>query len=162
MEKNKITVLGVGNILLQDEGFGVRVVEEVTRRFSFPSNVQVLDGGTLGMELMRFLPGTEKLILVDAIAGKKEAGSLYEFHNEEVKAYFKEKVSMHELGIQDVLAVLEVLEQPIKDMAIIGVQPKSLEIGIELSDTVAPMLEVVVNKVIEQLRSWQVEVIANG
>ncbi|MBP1765835.1 MAG: hydrogenase expression/formation protein [Firmicutes bacterium] len=99
---DKITVLGVGNILLQDEGVGVRVVEEMTRRFAFPENVEVLDGGTLGMELMRFLLGTDKLIIIDAIDGSLPPGSIYEFEKENVKKYFREKVSVHDLGIQDV------------------------------------------------------------
>ena len=153
-----MTVLGVGNILLQDEGFGVRVIEEMTRRFSFPPYVQVLDGGTLGMELLRFLDGTEKLILVDAIAGGQPPGTLYQFYNDEVTAYFKDKVSAHELGIQDVLAVLEVLEQPISEMAVLGVQPESLAVSLELTDTVASQVDATITLIINQLEAWQVEV----
>ncbi|HAK73215.1 MAG TPA: hydrogenase HupD, partial [Sporomusaceae bacterium] len=96
MQNAKITVLGIGNILLQDEGFGVRVIERLGQRFTFSSDVQLLDGGTLGMELMRFLAGTEKLILVDAISGNQVPGTQYDFRNDQVKAYFKDKVSMHE------------------------------------------------------------------
>lgn len=162
MEKITVTVLGVGNILLQDEGFGVRVIEEMTRRFSFPSYVQVLDGGTLGMELMRFIDGTEKLILVDAIAGGKDPGTLYEFKNEQVKAYFKEKVSAHELGIQDVLAVLEVLEKPIAEMVVLGVQPESLDVSLELTPLTASRIDSVIEKIVAQLQTWQVEVIPIG
>ena len=158
MEQITVTVLGVGNILLQDEGFGVRVIEEMTRRFSFPPYVQVLDGGTLGMELLRFLDGTEKLILVDAIAGGKPPGTLYQFYNDEVTAYFKEKVSAHELGIQDVLAVLEVLEQPISEMVVLGVQPESLAISLDLTDTVASQVDETIRLISKQLEAWQVEV----
>ena len=158
MEQITVTVLGVGNILLQDEGFGVRVIEEMTRRFSFPPHVQVLDGGTLGMELLRFLDGTEKLILVDAIAGGKPPGTLYQFYNDEVTAYFKEKVSAHELGIQDVLAVLEVLEQPISEMVVLGVQPESLAISLHLTDTLASQVHETIRLISKQLEAWQVEV----
>ena len=158
MEQITVTVLGVGNILLQDEGFGVRVIEEMTRRFSFPPYVQVLDGGTLGMELLRFLDGTEKLILVDAIAGGQPPGTLYQFYNDEVTAYFKEKVSAHELGIQDVLAVLGVLEQPISEMAVLGVEPESLAVSLDLTDTVAAQVDAIIELIINQLEAWQVEV----
>jgi hydrogenase maturation protease len=158
----KIIILGIGNILLRDEGFGVRVVEELTRRYRFPENVQVLDGGTLGMELLRYLMGADKLVLVDAVAGELPPGSLYEFKNEAVKAYFKEKVSMHELGIQDVLAALDILEKPIKEVMIIGVQPLSMEIGLELTTLLFPVVNQAVDKVIQVLTSWQVEVVVNN
>jgi hydrogenase maturation protease len=155
----KITVLGVGNILMQDEGFGVRVVEELLAAYSFPENVQVLDGGTLGMELLRFLVGTDRLILVDAVNGSLPPGSVYQFNHDEVKAYFKEKVSMHELGIQDVLAVLEVLEKPAKEIKILGVQPLIVDIGLELTPLVAGAVDNVVEKLLVVLDEWQVEVL---
>jgi len=154
----QITVLGVGNILMQDEGFGVRVVEQLQQHYSFPENVQVLDGGTLGMELLRFLVGTDRLILVDAVNGGLPPGSLYQFNHDEVKAYFKEKVSMHELGIQDVLAVLELLEKPAKEIKILGVQPLTVDIGLELTPLVNAVVEEVVQKLLSVLKEWQVEV----
>lgn len=156
MQNAKITVLGIGNILLQDEGFGVRVIERLGRRFTFCGDVQLLDGGTLGMELMRFLAGTENLILVDAISGNQVPGAQYEFRNDQVKAYFKDKVSMHELGIQDVLAVLDVLEKPIENIVVLGVQPQSLELGLELTPLIAAQLDAIENKIITQLAEWQV------
>lgn len=155
----KITVLGVGNILMQDEGFGVRVIEQLLQSYQFPDNVQVLDGGTLGMELLRFLVGTDKLILVDAVSGDLPPGSLYQFNHDEVKSYFKEKVSMHELGIQDVLAVMEVLEKPVQEIKILGVQPLTVDIGLEMTTIVAGTVDNVVVKVLRLLQEWQVEVV---
>lgn len=155
---DKITVLGVGNILLQDEGIGVRVIEEMTRRFTFPEHVEVLDGGTLGMELMRFLMGTDKLILVDAIDGNLPPGSIYEFEKEAVKAYFREKVSVHDLGIQDVLAALDVLEKPLKELVVMGVQPAVIDVGLDLTPVVAQSVEPVIKKVLALLADWKVEV----
>lgn len=157
----QITVLGIGNILMQDEGFGVRVVEQLLRQYSFPSNVQVLDGGTLGMELLRFLIGTDKLILVDAVSGDLSPGSIYQFHNDEVKAYFKEKVSMHELGIQDVLAVMDVLEKPVSEIMILGVQPLTIDTSLEMTPIVAKAVDVIVKQVLLVLQEWQVEVVRN-
>ncbi len=155
----QITVLGVGNILMQDEGFGVRVVEQLLQQYHFPDWVQVLDGGTLGMELLRFLIGTDKLIIIDAVSGELPPGSLYQFNHEEVKAYFKEKVSMHELGIQDVLEVMNVLEKPAKEIRILGVQPLTIDIGLEMTPLVAKQVESVVKKVVMVLKEWQAEVI---
>lgn len=159
---NKITVLGIGNILLQDEGFGVRVVETMNAGYSFPENVQVLDGGTLGMELLRYVMDTDKLLIVDAVSGDLPPGSLYEFANDAVKAYFKEKVSMHELGIQDVLAALSILEKPVQDIVVIGVQPEVMDIGLELTLKVAEQVPAVVDRILQILKEWQVEVTSNA
>ncbi len=153
-----ITVLGVGNILLQDEGFGVRVVEKLIERYRFPDDVQVLDGGTLGLELVRFLAGTRRLLIVDAINGDGISGTFYRLADEEVQAYFQEKVSMHELGIKDVLAVLGVTGQPVKEVVIIGVQPESLEVGLDLTPVVARAMDGVITAICAELQRWQVEV----
>ncbi len=157
----QITILGVGNILMQDEGFGVRVVEELLSQYRFPENVQVLDGGTLGMELLRFLIGTDRLLLIDAVSGGLPPGSFYQFNHDEVKAYFKEKVSMHELGIQDVLGVMEVLEKPAKEIRILGVQPLVIDIGLDMTPIVAAGVQPVVEKLLAILQEWQVEVKKN-
>ena len=148
-------VLGVGNILLSDEGFGVRVAEVLQQRFLFSDEVAVLDGGTLGMELMRFLDGAQHLILIDAVHGSAaEPGSFHELRGDAVRLYFREKVSMHELGIQEVLASLEVMGKPIRDIVVFGVQPVSLEIGLDLTVLVAARVEETVERVIRQLKTW--------
>jgi hydrogenase maturation protease len=159
-EHGPITVLGIGNILLSDEGFGVRVAEELLRRYRFPAGVQVLDGGTLGMDLLRFLTGTQRLLIVDAIAGDGPPGTFYRFAGNQVKAYFREKVSLHELGIKDVLAVLASTGRPVGEIVIVGVQPASLDVGLELTPAVAAALERTVAAVVGELARWQVEVSA--
>lgn len=154
----QITVLGIGNILLQDEGFGVKIIEELQRRYRFANNLRLIDGGTLGMDLLRFITGTTNLLVVDAIDGGGAPGSLYRFANDEVKAYFRNKVSLHELGIKDVLAVLEVLDEPIAEVVVIGVQPQVLELGLELTPIVASMMDKTIDAVIDQLKEWQINV----
>ena len=92
----KIAVLGVGNVLLSDEGLGVRVVEEIRKRYSLPEEVLLIDGGTLGIDLLYFLEGVERLLVVDAVLGGLPPGSLYKFKGEEVLTYFKSrKLSAH-------------------------------------------------------------------
>lgn len=149
-----IVVLGVGNILMQDEGFGVRVIEEISRSYIFSNNVQLLDGGTLGMELLRFIDGADRLLIIDAINGDGLPGKFYQFTNEEVNNYFKKKVSMHELGIQDVLTTLKLLEKPVRQVVILGVQPAVIDVGLELSPVVQSAIEQTVGRVIDVLDSW--------
>ena len=152
----KTVVLGVGNILLSDEGFGVRVAEALSQRFRFPDAVEVLDGGTLGIELMRFLDGAERLILIDAIHGS-EPGSFRIIQGDDVRLYFQEKVSLHEMGIQEVLASLVVMEKPIAEIVVIGVVPQSLEIGLDLTPLVASRIDEATDSVIRQLHAWGLE-----
>lgn len=156
-----ITVMGIGNILLQDEGFGVRVIDELHRRYSFPANVQVIDGGTLGMDLLRFVTGTTQLLVIDAIAGGGPPGTYYRFTGAEVNVYFQDKVSLHELGIKDVLATLEILDQPVDEVVVLGVEPAVLLLGLELTPVVAATVDTAVDAVIAQLAEWKVEVIKN-
>ena len=155
---SQITVLGVGNILLRDEGFGVKVAEELQQRYRFPDFVQVLDGGTLGMELLRFLTDTKKILIVDAVDGGEKPGTFYRFAGDEVQAYFQEKVSLHDMGIRDVLTSLEILGHGGDETVIMGVQPESLELGLDLTATVAAVLPLTLSKVLEQLSLWGVEV----
>lgn len=151
------TILGVGNILLSDEGFGVRVVEALLKRFRFPDEVAVLDGGTLGMELLRFLEGVQRLILIDAVHGSSASpGSFHELRGDAVRVYFQEKVSMHELGIQEVLASLEIMGKPVQEIVVFGVQPLSMEIGLDLTEMIAVCVDEAVEKIILQLMSWQI------
>ena len=152
----KTVVLGVGNILLSDEGFGVRVAEALSQRFRFPDAVEVLDGGTLGIELMRFLDGAQRLILIDAIHGS-EPGSFRIIQGDDVRLYFQEKVSLHEMGIQEVLASLVVMEKPIAEIVVIGVVPQSLEISLDLTPLVASRIDEATDSVIRQLHDWGLE-----
>ena len=152
----KAVVLGVGNILLSDEGFGVRVAEALSQRFRFPDAVEVLDGGTLGIELMRFLDGAERLILIDAIHGS-EPGSFRIIQGDDVRLYFQEKVSLHEMGIQEVLASLVVMEKPIAEIVVIGVVPQSLEISLDLTPLVASRIDEATDSVIRHLHDWGLE-----
>jgi hydrogenase maturation protease len=151
-----ITVLGIGNILLQDEGFGVTVIESLQRDYDFPEAVQVIDGGTLGTELTYFIEGTKKLIVVDAINSGKEPGTFCHFEGADVRNYFQEKVSMHELGIQDVLAALEVSGKGVGEVVVLGCEPYSLEAGIGLTEKMGDWVEPIKKIVLEKLASWQV------
>lgn len=153
----EITVLGIGNIIVQDEGFGVTVVEELQKEYDFPDNVQVIDGGTLGAELMYFIEGTKKLIVIDAINGGAEPGTFFRFADDEVQAYFQDKVSMHELGVQDVLAALQVTGKPVESVVIMGAQPYSLGAGVGLTEPMASLVGKAKELVLQQLKDWQAE-----
>ncbi|SFT66324.1 hydrogenase maturation protease [Selenomonas sp. GACV-9] len=152
-----VTILGVGNVILRDEGFGVRVAEYLDAHYAFPENVQIVDGGTLGIELTQYVTGTNKLLVIDSINGGAEPGTLFRFHNDDVMNHFQEKISAHEVGIQDVLALLTVTGHKIPDVVVIGAQPYDLEAGVELSPGMQKLMPQVVEQALAELKAWGVE-----
>ncbi len=155
----KIAVLGVGNVLLSDEGLGVRVVEEIRKRYRLPEEVLLIDGGTLGLNLLYFLEDVERLLIVDAVLGGLPPGSLYKFKGEEVLTYFKSrKLSAHDIGIQEVLALADLTDRLPKEIVVLGLEPESFEISLDLSPSVKDNLDKLIEEVIKQLKEWGVEV----
>lgn len=150
----EITILGVGNIVLRDEGFGVRVVEYLDENYDFPKNVQLLDGGTLGMELLSFITGTKKLLVLDAVKAGEEEGVIYAFRGDEVAAHFQHKLSAHEIGIQDVLTLLTLTDKAIPTVSVIGAEPYCLDAGMSLSEKMSALVPKAATAAIDELISW--------
>ncbi len=148
-----VLVLGVGNILLSDEGVGVRVVEALVERFDIPDSVEVVDGGTSGMDMLDMIGGRDHLILVDAVKAAGGPGSIVRLSGDEVPAFFRTKISPHQLGISDVLAALRLLEREPRGITLIGVEPLDLRTALELSPTIAARVERMVEMVADELSS---------
>ena len=155
-EATEITVLGIGNIVLRDEGFGVRVAEYLTAHYTFPEQVQVLDGGTLGMELLRFVAGTKRLLLLDAVRGEKAPGETYRLAGAEVAAHFQDKLSAHEIGIQDILTLLTLTGKPVPEVVVLGAEPVDMSAGMELSPALSALVPEMARRAVEELALWGV------
>lgn len=150
----EITILGIGNTILSDEGFGVKVVEYLKKNFTFPENVALIDGGTLGVELQHFIVGTKKLLIIDSIDGGDEAGKIFHLRGEEILKHFTQKISAHEIGIQDILTMLEITGKKIPVVELIGAQPYSLDAGTELTEPMKKLVPIFAEKAMEILKSW--------
>ena len=157
-QATELTVLGIGNIVLRDEGFGVRVAEYLTEHYTFPQDVQVLDGGTLGMELLRFIDGTKRLLLLDAVRGEKAPGETYRLAGDAVAAHFQDKLSAHEIGIQDILTLLSLTGKPVPDVVVLGAEPVDLSAGMELSPALSALVPEMARRAVEELALWGVTV----
>lgn len=153
-----ILVLGLGNTIMTDDGFGVRAVEALASRYRFPAGVQLLDGGTLGLDLLPYLEGIERLLIIDALQMDAAPGAVFRLAGEEVPRAFASKLSVHQMGVQDLLAVSELMGHLPGELAVWGVQPESIEMGTELTPLVAAAIEPVVAGVLEELRRWGVAV----
>lgn len=145
-------VLGVGNVLLGDEGIGVRAVEELQRRYRFPEEVEVLDGGTSGIELLRFFDNIDHLLIIDAISAGHPPGSVLRVEGEDVPATFETRITPHQLGLSDLLAAAKLTDQMPPHLVLFGVEPKSLESGVGFTQEVEGAIEKLTGHVVEELR----------
>lgn len=154
----KVLVLGIGNLLLQDEGAGVRAVEEFGRRYSVPEGVELLDGGTSGIELLQYIQGRDRLILIDVVKGGKPPGTITRLEGEEVPALFQKKISPHQLGISDLLATALLIDKIPKQVALFGIEPKSVETGLELSGEVGGKIGLLADMLALELASLGLDI----
>ncbi len=107
----KITILGLGNILLQDEGFGVNFVKWFEQRHRLPENVGILDGGVLGFNLLNTIADCDRLIVVDTIKTDDDPGSIYRFNREEMQLHMPDPTSAHEVEFFDVICMADLMGQ---------------------------------------------------
>ncbi len=153
----KAVVLGIGNTILSDEGVGVRAAEALLARYDPPENVEVIDGGTAGMELLEPLSNLDLLIVLDAVKRGQPAGSVVKLAGQEVPVFFRSKLSPHQISICDVLASLEFIGDKPKDMVLIGVEPDSLELGLELTPAIAARIPEMVDIAVAELAARGIE-----
>lgn len=148
-------ILGVGNLLMSDEGVGVHVIQRLVAGYQFPEEVQVLDGGTLGMDLLYYLEGTENLLLIDAVQARKEPGTVIRLEGEDVPAFMSIKISPHQLGVPDMLAAAKLKGNCYPERIVLwGVQPERIEIGLDLSPKVESRVDTIIENILDQLQAW--------
>jgi hydrogenase maturation protease len=148
-----ILVLGIGNVLLTDEGIGVRALNELERRYTFPENVELLDGGTAGIELLRHIRKRDYLIIIDAMKFNQIPGTVTRVEGNDVPAAFRTRISPHQLGLSDLLAAAMLTDELPPNLVLYGVEPENLDIGLDLTDTVEASVEKLTEAIIEELRS---------
>lgn len=160
--ENRILIIGMGNILMQDEGVGVRAVEELENRYVIPEGVTVIDGGTTGMELFEPIRNCDQLIVADAINTGDPYGTLVRIANDEIPAFFHTKISNHQLGLSELLALLTLKNEVPQHVAIIGMVPHSLENRLGLTEEASAGLVEMVAKLVEELASLGVQLQARN
>jgi hydrogenase maturation protease len=151
MESKLIMILGVGNVLFTDEGVGIRVAEALQDRYEFPENVKVVDGGTLGMNLLGIISEADYLIVVDAVRNGGEPGTLYRLVEEEIPKRIRAKNSLHQVDLLEALTFCQALDK-VPETVILGVEPEDIiTLGVELTPTVGAQVENLVQAVLEEL-----------
>ena len=151
LKQAPVLILGLGNILIEDEGVGIAAIEHLQRNYHFPDEVELVDGGTSGMALLDDIRHREKLIVLDAVRTGAPAGTLVILKDENVPAFFRSKISPHQTALSDVLAALTLTGDKTSDITVIGVVPHSLKTRIGLSDIVTSQFKTMIDSVIHEL-----------
>ena len=133
----RAVVLGIGNTILTDEAAGVRAVEALERGWKLPENVLTIDGGTSGMEMIEDLSNLDFLIVLDVVKTGAAPGTVVKIAGDKIPVFFRKKLSPHQIALPDVLASLELLDTMPKEIVVLGVELISLELGMEMTPTVA-------------------------
>lgn len=157
-----ILVLGVGNVLLADEGAGIHVVEELKHNYVFPSQVELIDGGTMGLDLLGYLDGKTHLFIVDAIISDQAPGSVVIKKLLDPPTYFRQKISPHQIGLSELLAVAAMQDCLPPDITLFGIVPYDLSTGVEMSPKVRTAVGKVVKDVVTELELLGAKVDAAG
>ncbi|WP_413309320.1 HyaD/HybD family hydrogenase maturation endopeptidase [Bacillus sp. 1P10SD] len=153
--ESKITILGIGNTLFSDEGVGIHLLPLLEEALKEVEHIEIIEGLTDGMRLLGPVEEAENLIIIDAINAGKEGGTIISLVGEEIPAYFGIKMSIHQLGFQEVLLAAKMRDRYPKQIVMFGMQPTSLELGVELTETNRQKLGELANAVIEQVHNWR-------
>jgi hydrogenase maturation protease len=157
-KRHRVTILGLGNILFRDEGFGVHFIREFQENYSLPEGVLIVEGGTLGYLLMDIICETEYLIVVDTVKAEDKPGSVYRFHPDAIPSTIRYNVSVHEVEFLDILLKAEMMQES-PCTTIIAVVPEDIiGTGMELTETVNAAFPKVEGLVKEEIKKLGIDI----
>ena len=154
--KRNIIVLGVGNTIHSDDGFGVHAMRRLEGDPRLPSGVACVDGGTQGLELLASLHDCSRLLLLDAVDVGEKPGTMSRLAGDDLRR-LATGASVHQLGVADLLTTLPLVSDIEREVVILGVQPASTDWGTQLSPVVEAAMGPVLEKAVEELLSWSQE-----
>ncbi len=156
----RILALGLGNILNRDEGAGVYALKELEKILpeAIKSQVELVDGGVLGMDLLPYVERASHLLVLDAVDIGAQPGEVREYAKDEIELFYHGRISWHQLGFQEVLAVAKVRGKYPENVYLIGAQPADIKAGIRLSRKVNNSVQKMAKRAAEVLESWLGEI----
>jgi hydrogenase maturation protease len=149
-----VAVLGLGNVIMSDDGVGVHVIRRLLGDRRLPATTRLIDGGTLGLELLSIASGAKLLIVVDAVDLGIAPGTIVRLDAEELFD-LERGASAHQLGVSDLLSALRMLSAEPDHVVLVGVQPARVSLGTELSDEVQAAIDRVAEAVVGEIGSWE-------
>jgi hydrogenase maturation protease len=157
LQERTIGILGIGNLLLGDEGFGVHCVQHIEQHYEIPENIRVIDGGTAGILLAPFIEECDKLYVLDVIDLEDDPGSVHLFTDEDVRAGdVQTRMSPHQIGMLEILDICKIRGKVPEQVQYITVVPQTLETGMELSPLIAERVTDVIDILLQSLAKLSV------
>ena len=148
----QMLVLGLGNVLCGDDGLGVAAVARLTQRWEIAPEVRVADGGTLGLALLGLFDGMDEVLLVDAILADAPPGALVALDGDDVAPAARARLSVHQVGVADLLDALDLLGTRPRRLSLVGLVPERIELGAQRSPAVERALPSLVDRVAREIR----------
>ena len=149
-DKKKILVLGIGNLLLRDEGIGVHVVQRM-KGMDLPSDVEIMDGGTMGIDLLYCIEGRKKVVVIDAVSADSPPGALYRFTDRDLEDYKGFIRSAHEIDFTYVLNTARLFGKKPDKVIFIGITPGDISEGLTLSPAVEKKIPEIIELVMKEI-----------
>jgi hydrogenase maturation protease len=154
MVSPQIVILGIGNILYSDEGFGVRVIERLQELYTFSDNVSIIDGGVLGMNLLGVISQADYLIVVDAVRNGGTPGTLVRLRGAEIPARIRAKNSLHQVDFLEALTMCQALDK-VPQTVILGVEPQDIgTLSTELTPLIQTQVDPMTDRVLLEIARW--------
>ncbi len=155
----QVLIYGAGNLILSDEGFGVHFVRHMEEMYRIPENVELYDGGTLGIMVHFKFEEADRVILVDVVQAEGEPGDIFRYEREDIMLKnIPVKMSPHQIGLQEMLLISEMRDAPKPDLTFFGIVAGSLEPGDQLTPPLQAGLEKVARLVIEELNKVGIQI----
>ena len=154
---HKICVIGLGNTLMQDDAIGVRTIEAIKARCGFEPRIDLLDGGTAALDLLPVVQHYEKVLFVDAVDAGEPPGAIVIIEGDAIPSFLAAQVSVHHVGLSDLLFAARMAGSLPAEICLIGIQPESVDIGLEMTDIIKKRLDLLLTTVLERLQKWGVE-----
>jgi hydrogenase maturation protease len=151
---SKILVLGLGNILLQDEGLGVHALQRLASDYQWPPDVEIMDGGTKGLDLLPFLEGVSGLLILDAVQVGEAPGTLIRLEGSDIPKALSVKMSMHQVGLQELLALGDLQGILPPRVVLLGLEPAVVDWGLDLSPSIADKLKKLVEAAVKEVKGF--------
>ncbi|MCX8031675.1 MAG: HyaD/HybD family hydrogenase maturation endopeptidase [Thermodesulfovibrionales bacterium] len=155
-----IGLIGLGNILLKDEGVGVHAINKIRKEYSFTPHVEIIDGGTLGLDLLPYFEKYSKILIVDAANLNESPGTIKVFNINELSKLICKKFSVHHIGLPDIITACKLLNLHHEEIKLIGIQPYSIESGLELSPLISNKINLLIDHIIQQLDNWGIRCVS--
>ncbi len=161
-EARGLLVLGLGNVLLGDDGLGVAAVARLEREFQIPPGVRVADGGTLGLALLGLVAESKQVILVDAIREDAPAGSVVRIEGDGVAPAARERLSPHQVGVADLLDAARLTGCYPRTVTLLGLVPEKIDLSLERSEAVEAGLNGLVEAIVREARALGYELVPSA